>query len=95
LNLLESKLDAFQDEDNPENWFLHCAKDGQLKPRSTKGGYGICNGSTIAQDIIASTKNDPKKSIKALIANEIEEDGMTLYPLLIKKGSESTFTNKL
>ena len=61
---------------------------GSLKIRyyddGSKGPVVQC--SSIAKMIKASTKNDPDKSIRALIGKPQEYEDIVVYPLLIKNG---------
>lgn len=78
-------IQFYQDENNPESWYIHFAKDG-LKIRRFKH-HSMLNSKSIFLKIAESTRQQPDSSFRARIGKSIEHDGMKLYPLLIEIGS--------
>lgn len=78
-------IQFFQDENNPESWYIHFAEDG-LKIRRSKHQC-MLNSKSIFLKIARSTRQEPESNFRAYIGKSFEHDGMELYPLLIEVGS--------
>tara|TARA_R110000822_G_scaffold14427_6_gene50819 strand:+ start:14313 stop:14693 length:381 start_codon:yes stop_codon:yes gene_type:complete len=89
LEMDNKHANFYQDEDSPGDWYLHlCEYDGlKINTYDIKKGPN-CSSKSIAQEIKKSTRNPIHKTLRAMIGKEIIEDGLKLYPLLIKNGDE-------
>ena len=87
---LEGKYARFyHDLDNIGDWYLYIADNDGLRIKQYSDNQGPnCCSKTIAFDIKKATKNPQHKTLRALIGSAIKENGMILYPLLIKNGDE-------
>lgn len=94
LNLPGKTINFYYDDARPSDWYLEVLTKnaGSLSLHPKNKDYVSCSCRSISKMIKKQANNSTEKGLKALIGKPIEKTGMTLYPLLIKKGNETYHT---
>lgn len=93
---LGDKVNVFQDEDNPIDWYVAKVTEGfTVRKLSASNSIGFCN-KLVADDIMKSsgiTENSARYNISTAF---IDHEGVRLYPIITKggKGNDRPYLRK-
>ena len=83
-NILDVKLDFYQDADNVKDWYIEFSRSANIPLRLKSDGITYCFYSVEMRKKILNSIGSPivAKRVKIVIGKSIVSKGITLYPVV-------------
>lgn len=85
-NIIDVKIDFFQDNDNLQDWYIQFSKSGNIPLRLKSDKITYAFYSAEMRNKILNSIGSPlvNKRVKIIVGKSIYNDGIELYPLITK-----------